>query len=257
MSDAPALRAIELWAGYAGPDVLRGVGLELTPGQAPVGIIGPSGAGKSTIVRALRGAVKPTRGHVNFQGRTVTKLGRRDKKSFNALVRTVGQNGLVINDPRSTAERFLKSALSDARKAGRANGRPAEDILGDVALEPRYLGRTVQSMSGGERQRLALALALSTRPEVLLLDEPLTALDPAMRGEIVRRIADVIAEQHTAVLLVSHDLELVERLCPTAHVLAEGQFVASGPMRDILANAEHPIVKDLAEAAPLAVQRFR
>lgn len=257
MTDAPVLRATDLWAGYAGPNVLRGVSLDLIPGSAPVGIVGPSGVGKSTIVRALRGSVKPTRGQVTFQGRTVSKLGRRDKKSFQALVRTVGQNGLLIRDPRATVERFVKEALSDARKAGRANGRPMEEILADVALEPRYIRRTVQSMSGGERQRLALALALTTRPQILLLDEPLTALDPAMRGDIVRRLSDVIAEQGTAVLLVSHDLELVERLCPSVHVLADGQFVASGSMRDVLAQAEHPVVRDLAEAAPQAVQRFR
>lgn len=158
-------------------------------------------------------------------------------------------------------DRTLSAALKDARRAGRPSGRSVEDLLGDVALEPRYAPRTVQSLSGGEKQRVALAVALATRPRALLLDEPLTAVDPAMRGDVVRHLAGATAELGTAVLLVSHDLELVERMCPTVHVLADGTFVASGSLRDVFAGtapgADHPAVRGLAEAAPLAVQRFR
>ncbi|CAM3400550.1 ABC transporter ATP-binding protein [Isoptericola cucumis] len=259
-SPTPILRATELVAGYGGPAVLRGVGLELTPGAAPVGILGESGVGKSTLVQALVGQVRPTGGQVTFEGRTVSRLGRRDKKRFRGAVRTVAQNGLDI-DLRWTVDRALTGALTDARKAGRANGRSVADLLEDVALEPRLASRTVHSLSGGEKQRLALGLALTTRPDVLLLDEPLTAVDPSMRGEIARRLADTAREQSTAVLLVSHDVELVGRLCPTVHVLADGVFVASGPLPQILAAAgdddAHVAVRDLATAAPLAAQRFR
>jgi ABC-type glutathione transport system ATPase component len=108
----------------------------------------------------------------------------------------------------------------------------------------------------GERQRLALAVALATRPAALLLDEPLTAVDPGMRGEVVRRLAETTARLGTAVLLVSHDLELVDRLCPTVHVLADGTFVASGALQEVLATSTHPAVRGVAEAAPLAAQRF-
>lgn len=256
MSQTSILRAVGLWAGYGGPDVVRGVDVDLTRGAEPVGIVGPSGAGKSTVVRALLGHVKPTQGRVTFHERTVSRLARRDKKAFRAVVRSVAQEGLRGVDPRWTVDRLVGEALTDARKAGRANGRPVAELLDDVALESRYATRTVSSLSGGERQRLALAVALATRPEALVLDEPLTAVDPAMRGGIVRRLADVVAAQGTAVLLVSHDLELVERLCPTVHVLVDGEFVATGALRDVLATAEHPVVRELAQAAPLAAQRF-
>ena len=259
-SPSPILRATELVAGYGGPAVLRGVSLELSPGAEPVGILGESGAGKSTLVQALLGQVRPARGQVTFEGRTAPRRGRRDKKRFRAAVRTVAQQGLDT-DPRWTVERALTGALTDARKAGRANGRTVAELLDDVALEARLASRTVHSLSGGEKQRLAHALALTTRPDVLLLDEPLTAVDPAMRGEVVRRLGDAAAEAGTAVLLVSHDLELDERLCPTVHVLADGTFVASGPLPEILGGAgdddAHVAVRDLATAAPLAAQRFR
>lgn len=259
----PILRAAGLAAGYGGPDVLRGIDLDVVPGAEPVGIVGESGAGKSTVLRSLVGLVRPTGGHATYEGRTVSKLSRRDKKVFKADVRRVSQDGLagVGIDPRWTVDRTLSAALTEARKAGRANGRPVADLLVDVALEPRHAPRTIQSLSGGEKQRLALAVALATRPRVLLLDEPLTAVDPAMRGDVVRRLRETTAELGTAVVLVSHDLELVERMCPTVHVLADGTFVASGPLRDVFAGgaagADHPAVRALAEAAPLAVQRFR
>ncbi|GAA1716762.1 ATP-binding cassette domain-containing protein [Isoptericola hypogeus] len=254
-SPAPILRATDLVVGYGGPAVLQGIDLELTPGAAPVGIVGESGAGKSTLVEALLGRLRIREGHVTFEGRTVSKLSRRDKKRFRAAVRTVAQNGLDI-DLRWTVERAVTGALTDARKAGRANGRSVAELLDDVALEPSFASRTVYSLSGGEKQRLALALALTTRPDVLLLDEPLTAVDPAMRGEIARRLTDTTRKLGTAVLLVSHDVELVGRLCPTVHVLADGTFVASGDLAAVFADATHPAVVGLAEAAPLAVQRF-
>lgn len=258
-SDAPTpiLRATGLAAGYGGADVVHGIDLELTPGEPPVGIVGPSGAGKSTIVRALAGLVRPTQGHVTWHGRTVSRIGLRDKKAFRTQVRRVAQEGIADVDPRWTVDRVLSKALTDARKAGRPSGRTVAELLDDVALESRFAPRQVGTLAGGEKQRVALASALATRPDALLLDEPLTAVDPAMRGEVVRRLGEATDAQGTAVLLVTHDLELVERLCPTVHVLAEGTFVDAGSLSAVLARAEHPTVRELAEAAPLAVQRFR
>jgi len=254
---APILRADGMAAGYGGADVVHGIDLELSPGAAPVGIVGPSGAGKSTIVRALVGQVKPTQGRVTWHGRTVSRIGLRDKKAFRTQVRRVAQEGIADVDPRWTVDRVLGKALSDARKAGNASGSTVAELLDDVALEARFAPRQVGTLAGGEKQRVALAVALATRPGALLLDEPLTAVDPAMRGEVVRRLGESTAAQGTAVLLVTHDLELVERLCPTVHVLADGTFVDSGELSAVLGRAEHPAVRDLAEAAPLAVQRFR
>lgn len=253
----PILRADGLAAGYGGADVVHGIDLALATGDTPVGIVGPSGAGKSTIVRALTGLVRPTRGRATWNGRAVTRIGLRDKKAFRTQVRRVAQEGIADVDPRSTVDRVVAKALSDARKAGRASGRTVTEVLSDVALEPRFAPRQIGTLSGGEKQRVALAVALATRPDALLLDEPLTAVDPAMRGEVVRRLGEATTALGTAVLLVTHDLELVERLCPTVHVLAEGTFVASGPLSTVLAEAAHPAVRELAEAAPRAVQRFR
>lgn len=254
----PILSARDLWVSYGLDTVLAGVDLTLSAGAAPVGIIGPSGTGKTTLVQTLIGGIKPQQGSVIFRGgKTVHRLGRGDKKVFTGAVRHVSQYGVPTTDPRLTARRYLEQAIKDARRAGRTHPTSPESLLVFAALDPGHAERTLVTLSGGERQRLALARALATRPDLLLLDEPLTAIDPGLRAEVLRRLRTLTDELGIAVLLVSHDLESVERLCEQVHVLAEGTFVASGTLREILANPEHEVVRDLAAAAPLTAQRLR
>lgn len=250
------LSARDLWAGET-YDVVRGVSFDLTPGESPVGIIGPTGSGKSSIIFTLLGLTKPRRGTVTWGGSTVHRLRGGTKKQFTSAVRRVSQNGIKVSDRQSTATRELDKALTVARRTGRSNPLTSADLLEQVLLGPSHATRPIATLSGGEQQRLALALALATRPDILILDEPLSAVDPAMRGDIARMLKRAIESDGIAVLVASHDLELIERLCPTVHVLADGEFVASGSLRDILAEPEHPAVRDIAEAAPRAVQRFR
>jgi len=258
MATPAVLRADDLWAGYPGASVLRGVTLEVRGGDAPVGVVGPSGAGKTTLVRALQGRLRPSRGSVTFDGRPVHRLPRRENKAFKAAVRFTSQDSLTVTDPRLTVARSLGVALGEARKAGRSHGTSMNDLLETVGLAPHFAARRLVTLSGGEKQRVALASAIATRPEILVLDEPLTAVDPQARADLARRLATVLGELGTAVVLVSHDLELVERTCPQVHVLAEGAFVATGRLGELLTAAEqHPTVRELAQAAPLAVQRFR
>ncbi|OJX97498.1 ABC-type dipeptide/oligopeptide/nickel transport system ATPase subunit [Salana multivorans] len=252
------LAAYDLGVSYGYEPVLRGVDLELRAGAAPVGVIGPSGAGKTTLINALRGVITPSSGRVSFHGKPLPgKLARKDKHRFAGSVRSVSQNGILLRDPRLTVQSYLSGALKEARRAGRTHPTTVESLLNFVALNASYSGRAIATLSGGEKQRVALAHALATRPDVLLLDEPLTAIDPGLRAEVLRRLGTLAQDLGISVLVVSHDLEAVERLCETVHVLADGTFVASGPLREVLIKGRHPVVVDLRQAAPLTAQRLR
>lgn len=255
---AKSLHARDLWAGYPGFDPVRGVSLDVVPGQAPIGIVGESGSGKTTLLRALAGKIKPSEGSVTWGGRAVHRVSPRDKREFRAAVSHVGQQELVNNsDPRKTVTMIVKSGLDEARKAGRTVSLSVGDLLEMLALPAAFGDRVMHTVSGGERQRIALARAIASRPNILLLDEPLTALDPETRLGVATTIKDVVTELGTAVVLVTHDLELMSRMTSTVHFLAEGRFVAEGPLERVLADSEHPSVRGIAEAAPLAVQRMR
>lgn len=253
----PTLKATDLYLTYGDGYVFDGLSIEVDSAAPPVGLIGPSGVGKTTLIGALSGAVKVPRGTVTFDGRPVQRLRLKSKAEFNARVRAVSQYSMTIYDPRLTASKQLQNAMKIARKGGRSHATPTESMLAAVGLDASHGDRPMVTLSGGERQRVALATALATRPEILLLDEPLTALDPHSRSALAQHLGGIIASLGIGVLLASHDLELVGRLCPTVHAMADGAIVATGSLEEILTDPENPSLRELAEAAPLAVQRFR
>jgi len=253
----PTLKATDLYLTYGDGYIFDGLSIEIDSDAPPVGLIGPSGVGKTTLIGSLTGAVKPPRGTVTFDGRPVQRLRLKSKAEFTARVRGVSQYSMTVYDPRLTADKQLKQAMKIARKGGRSHATPIADMLAAVGLDTSHAARPMITLSGGERQRVALATALATRPEILLLDEPLTALDPHGRSALAQHLGGIIASLGIGVLLASHDLDLVRRLCPTVHAMAEGKIVASGSLEEVLANPEIESLKELAEAAPLAVQRFR
>lgn len=249
------LAAAGIHAGYPGVDVLKGVDLTLREGDAPLGLIGTSGVGKTTLIDVLHGRIKPAQGRVLFDGRDVARKRGPGVKEFRAAVRFVSQYSLTVTDPRETVASRLKAASKTARRAGRTHHVAPEELLASTGLTTDFLHRRAMTLSGGERQRLALATALATRPKILVLDEPLTAIDPGARVRVARQLKGTIEKLGMGVLVASHDLELIARLCPEVAFLAGGEIVERGPLPQVLKESSHPDVRDLAEYAPLAIQR--
>lgn len=245
---ASTLAAAGVSAGYEGEKVLDGVDLALVSGDAPLGLVGPSGAGKTTLIDVLEGTLAPWSGSVTFNGTPVHKLRFGAAKVFTAGARFVSQYAMTILDPRETVKDRLKGASKDARRAGRPHDRTPAEMLGVVGLSERFLGRAMRTLSGGEQQRVALATALATRPEILVLDEPLSAVEPASRAGISGMLSGMIAELGIGALVASHDLDLIGSLCPRVAFLADGRIVAEGPLREVLAS-DHPVIREMADSA--------
>ena len=223
--DARSLRRVY----KSGRVALDGVSLSVGAG-ARIGIVGESGAGKSTLVRALLGLEPLAAGDVLFGG---TPLSQCDAASFRRAVQPVFQDPRSSLNPRLTVGRIVAEPLEcldvDVDHASRVR-----EVLTDVALDAAFAARYPHELSGGQRQRVAIARALAPSPQVLIADEPLSALDVLIRDEIVALLDDLIARRNLSLVLVSHDLAVVARLCTEIAVMRDGRIVESGPIERVV-----------------------
>jgi putative ABC transport system ATP-binding protein len=225
VGDGGVLFALEgVGVERAGAVLLDGVDAEVA-GAACTALVGPSGAGKSTLLRLLNRLEEPTRGVVRLHGRPLPEL------DVLALRRRVG---LVGQQPVLLTERVL-----DDLRVGRPElpEHEAAELLERVALPPGMLERPTAGLSGGEAQRLCLARALAVGPEVLLLDEPTSSLDPVSAGAVEEVVRELVAGGLAAVL-VSHDAAQARRVAGRVLVLEAGRLVAAGPVEEIAYLAE-------------------
>lgn len=247
------LVATDISVNHGSVPVLTGLNLAVRAGDPPTGLIGESATGKTTLARTLTGNVKPGQGSVTFNGRRLGRLSRRDKRELEAAVGYVRQNGTVqVKDERRPASALLADAFKRARRAGRETGLGPDEMLELVELEPHVALRPPVQLSGGQRQRLALAVALATKPSILILDEPVTAIDEHARRSVMGSVGAWANEHGVGLLLISHDLPMISQVTQNVHVLAEGRIVESGPLRELMTSPEHEVTRGFATALPQA-----
>jgi ABC-type glutathione transport system ATPase component len=255
---SPLLKVTNLSVTYTKPKkgthlgtgaALNGATLEVRRGEI-VGIVGETGSGKTTLARATVGLVSPAAGTIEFDGRDLGALRGRALRDF----RRAGQVQLVFQDPLRSLDpslRVREIVTEGLAIRGRVEPGLAEDALRQVELDPELLGRIPRDLSGGQRQRVSIARALITRPRLILLDEPVSALDAGTRGAVLAMLGRL---RGPALVVISHDLTSLAGVADRVVVLYDGEIVEHGPTQRVLQAPEHDYTRLLLAAAPAAVR---
>jgi oligopeptide/dipeptide ABC transporter ATP-binding protein len=226
---------------------LDGVSLTLAPGET-LGIVGESGCGKSTLATVLVRLEDPTRGSVLLDGVDLTALRGRRLRAHRRHVQMVFQDPFSSLDPRQPVGAALEEVLTvhGLRRQGRV-----ERLLDQVGLPAEFAQRLPHEMSGGQRQRVGIARALAPEPRVLVLDEPVSALDVSVRAEVMNLLVHLRGELDLACLFISHDMAMVRQISDRVAVMYLGRIVEEGGWRDVLAQPLHPYTAGLRAAVPV------
>jgi ABC-type microcin C transport system duplicated ATPase subunit YejF len=223
--------------------------VDVREGEA-VGVIGESGSGKSTLVRLALALDLPTSGTVSFDGRPVDA--RASARSLHWLRRQTGivfQDPYASLDPRMSVGRIVGEPLWALDIEGDRRARVRE-VLDQVGLEPSMAERFPHEFSGGQRQRIAIARAIVHRPRLLVGDEPLSALDVTVRAQILELLRELRRRTGMALLMVSHDIGVVQNLCDTVVVMKDGRIVEEGPTERVLLEPQVAYTRRLLDSIP-------
>jgi peptide/nickel transport system ATP-binding protein len=236
------------WQQREAVPALRGVDLHVAPGER-VGLVGTSGSGKSTLLRCLLGLESPDAGTVTVAGRPVRPGTTASLRWYRRLVQYVPQDPAGSLDPRATVRELVTVPLRALQVPGDHEAAVAT-ALARVGLDPVLADRRPGELSGGQAQRVALARALAPRPALLLADEPVSGLDLPVRDQVVAVLTELSTTQGLGLLLVSHDLAVVARLCDRTVVLGDGLVLEDRPTTELLTRPRHPLTRELVAAVP-------
>lgn len=253
MSEIPLLELVGVERVYrtrkGETHALQGVNLQVAAGRSS-GIVGESGSGKSTVLNLLLGLDQPTSGQVLWQGRPIPTRNRSAMKDFRSKVQMVFQDPRSSLDPRMNVGRIIAEPLVSLKIPGNHKARVRE-VMEWVGLDPDTAGRFPAQFSGGQRQRIAIARALAPSPELLVADEPVSALDVSIKAQLIELLADLKEKLGLTLLLVSHDIAIVGQLCEEIVVLEKGQVVESGPALKVLEHPQSDYTRSLLDAIPV------
>jgi dipeptide transport system ATP-binding protein len=231
---------------------LAGVSFDLTPGRT-LAVVGESGSGKSTLARLVTMIEEPTTGTLRIDGVDLAAATDQDRRRLRREVQIVFQNPYGSLNPRQTIGAALEEPLLVNTDMPAAQRRAAAaDMMARVGLRPEFADRYPHMFSGGQRQRIAIARALMLRPKILVLDEPVSALDVSIRAQVLNLLAELQEEFQLAYLFISHDLSVVRHIADEVMVIYLGHAVEMGPRDVIFAAPQHPYTRALLSATPVA-----
>lgn len=224
------------------------VTLEVQPGET-LGIVGESGCGKSTLARLMLRMEPPTEGRVLFRDRDVWKLGRQNRQEFHRKVAAVFQDPYSSLNPRHRVEEIVLEPVRVNLGRNAASKERLAELLSSVGLPPGAGRLYPHEFSGGQRQRIAIARAISVDPDVILLDEPVSALDVSIRAQILNLLKDLQKKVGVAYLFIAHDLAAVRHMSTDVAVMYLGSVVERAPADDLYKAPKHPYSQGLLEAS--------
>jgi ABC-type glutathione transport system ATPase component len=228
-----------------------GVSFSIQPGTT-MGLVGESGSGKTTVARMITRLVQPDEGEVLVDGQDVLGRGLIGSRRFSRLIQIVFQDPTSSLNPRWKVGRLIGEGISvhKLRPRSQITARVAE-LVERCGLPANALGRFPHEFSGGQRQRIAIARALAVEPSVLVLDEPVSALDVSVQAQILVLLQELQRDFGLTYLLIAHDLAVVERFCDHIAVMKTGQIVETGDPSEVHRNPRHPYTRALVEAHPV------
>ena len=214
-------------------------------------VVGELGCGKSTLARLVTMIEPPTSGSLRIQGTEIVGAGRQALKELRPKVQIVFQNPYGSLNPRQKVGAILEEPILVNRRVSAAERRDtAEAMMDSVGLRPEHYDRYPHMFSGGQRQRIAIARSLMLDPDILVLDEPVSALDVSIQAQVLNLLADVQEKHDLAYLFISHDLSVVRHIADEMIVMYLGKPVEQGARDDIFSNPRHPYTKALLSATP-------
>lgn len=241
------------WFGRARSPVwaVRGVSLDVYPGET-YGLVGESGSGKSSLGRLMLRLVAPDMGTVEFDGKDITHSSARELRPLRRRMQIIFQDPYSSLNPRMTVRDTLAEPLRVHRiVVGQKEVEERVRQLAErVGLRADQLDRYPHEFSGGQRQRIGIARALALRPDFVVCDEPVSALDVSIQAQILNLLQDLQQELGVAYLFVSHDLRVVEHVAHRVGVMYRGRIVEEGPTRELYARPAHPYTRRLLAAIP-------
>ncbi len=230
---------------------VKDVSFEIKPGEI-FGLVGESGCGKSSLGKAIIRLADPASGKMVYKGRDVSGLQGKLLKTYRQEVQMVFQDPYGSLNPRMKVGSAIIDVLNvHGIGAGKSERRArVTELLEAVGLSPDWAWRYPHEFSGGQRQRICIARALALNPDLLVADEPVSALDVSVQSEILKLLENLRATRNLAFLFVSHDLAVVRNVCDRVAVMYNGEIVETGPVADVIDNPQHEYTRKLLAAVP-------